>query len=162
MARLIRNLFSLRQCKCLFVSVLLVCAVMVLVALKLHPDLVKAPFYHEITNNAPTQDGKTQTSSSKETVDQQAVDSDWTDSVQFLPHTEPTVTTTAGAQAIKGYKAFATQNLEDIVNSGPIYYHQKVPNYIPASPIARGNIVIFSISPSSISCLNLFKVICLA
>lgn len=138
MARLLRNIFSLRQCKCLFVSVLLVCAVMVLVALKLHPDLVKAPFYHEISNNALTSGGKTQTSPNKERVDQQAGDSDWTDSVQFLPHTEPIVTSTGG-QAIKGYKAFATQNLENVVNSGPIFYHQKVPSYYPASPIARGD-----------------------
>lgn len=138
MARLLRNIFSLRQCKCLFVSVLLVCAVMVLVALKLHPDLVKAPFYHEISNNALTSGGKTQTSPNKERVDQQAGDSDWTDSVQFLPHTEPIVTSTGG-QAIKGYKAFATQNFENVVNSGPIFYHQKVPSYYPASPIARGD-----------------------
>lgn len=142
MARLLRNIFSLRQCKCLFVSVLLVCAVMVLVALKLHPDLVKAPFYHEISNNALTSGGKTQTSPNKERVDQQAGDSDWTDSVQFLPHTEPIVTSTGG-QAIKGYKAFATQNLENVVNSGPIFYHQKVPSYYPASPIARGKGVFF-------------------
>ncbi|XP_046632739.1 hexosaminidase D-like isoform X2 [Daphnia pulicaria] len=142
MARLIRNLFSLRQCKCLFVSVLLVCAVMVLVALKLHPDLVKAPFYHDVSSNALTSRGKSETPSSKETGDLQSSngDSDWTDSVQFLPHTESSVISTDGGQPVKNYQAFATQNLESIINSGPIYYHQKVPNYIPDSPVARGDI----------------------
>ena len=141
MARFIRNLFSLRQCKCLFVSVLLVCAVMVLVALKLHPDLVKAPFYHEVSSSALTSKGKSQIpSSSKETGDVQSPngDSDWTDNVQFLPHTDSAVMSTAGSQPVKNYDAFATQNLENIVNSGPIYYHQKVPNYIPDNPVARG------------------------
>jgi hypothetical protein len=113
---------------------------MVLVALKLHPDLVKAPFYHEVSSNALTSRGKSETTSSKETGDLQSSngDSDWTDSVQFLPHTESSVISTDGGQPVKNYQAFATQNLESIINSGPIYYHQKVPNYIPDSPVARG------------------------
>jgi hypothetical protein len=113
---------------------------MVLVALKLHPDLVKAPFSHEVSNSALTSRGKSQISSSKEAADLQSSngDSDWTDSVQFLPHTESTVMSTAEGQPIKNYEAFATQNLESIINSGPIYYHQKVPNHLPDNPVPRG------------------------
>jgi hypothetical protein len=113
---------------------------MVLVALKLHPDLVKAPFYHDVSSSALISREKSQTPSSKETGDLQSFngDSDWTDSVQFLPHTESSMISTGGGHPVKNYQAFATQNLESIINSGPIYYHQKVPNYIPESPVARG------------------------
>lgn len=136
MPRLLRNPFSLRQCKCLFVSVLLVCAVMVLVALKLHPELVKAPFHYD--SNSLTSGGKTRISIRETSADQSSNgDGEWTDSVQFLPHTESTPGS-AGDQTNKGSQTIAPQHLESIIKAGPIYYHQKVPGYVPDNTVARG------------------------
>lgn len=139
MARLIRNPFSLRQCKCLFVSVLLVCAVMVLVALKLHPELVKASFHLEASSNSLVRE-KSQ-NSNKYVADQPSDgDTEWTDSVQFLPHTDSPATRPDGDQSVvKGNEALVTQDLEKIINSGPIYYHNKVPSYVPDGSAVRGN-----------------------
>lgn len=139
MPRLIRNPFSLRQCKCLFVSVLLVCAVMVLVALKFHPELVKAPFHLDASLN------REQRENSDQQLSADAGEAEWTESVRFLPHTDPPVTRPPGAEQsiIKGYdEALDTnKNLESIINAGPIYYHNKVPSYVPdGSAAIRGEL----------------------
>lgn len=144
MARLIRNPFSLRQCKCLFVSVLLVCAVMVLVALKFHPELVKASFHLDASSNSLTSRGKSRISDGKNldrgNSDQSSDgETEWTESVQFLPHTDPPITKLPGEQSdIKRYGVVDTKNLESIINAGPIYYHNKVPSYVPDGSAARG------------------------
>lgn len=140
MPRFIRNPFSLRQCKCLFVSVLLVCAVMVLVALKFHPELVKASLYLEASSNTIPTSRKARISAGKDITEQNANgETDWTESIQFLPHTETTAANTDSLQSDKGYESSAPQNLESIINAGPIYYHNKVPNYVPDVSAARGN-----------------------
>jgi hypothetical protein len=113
---------------------------MVLVALKLHPELVKASFHYDSSSNSLTTGGKTRISTNREAGGDQSSnrDSEWTDSVQFLPHTE--TTSSAVDQKNKGSKTLAPQNLESIINAGPIYYHQKVPSYVPDNSVARGNV----------------------
>ena len=123
MARHFFNPFSLRQCKCLFISVLLVSAVVVLVALKWHPELVRVPTHPESSNDG-------QLESDQETQ--------WTESVQFLPHTESPKSSEKPV-VHSDDKTQQQQLLKKVLDSGPIYYPNQVPNNSPNSPMLRGN-----------------------
>lgn len=112
---------------------------MALVALKWHPELVKAPLRLDASqSNSLTAGGKSDTSDHP--VDGET---EWTESVQFLPHTD-SPNAKSNVEPLSSDKSNSkTQQLKNIVNGGPIFYQNKGPNYSPYSPVSRGKVYFF-------------------
>lgn len=141
--------FSLRHCKCLFVSVILICTVMVLAAFKFRPELVKSPSAHSrdhpralnSVGHDPNLSNEEQPSGRSRADQSQAGLG-----VQFLPRTEPPPANQPDEESIiRGLRTPPAQNLDKVVNGDPIFYQNG--HKVPEANQYRGNI-------SSIVCMT--------
>lgn len=121
---------SLRHCKCLFASALVVCAVTALVAYKFKPS-----------GNLPEPRALTSSVSHEEEVKFTP------DSIQFLAPTDTPHDAGRDEEEVLGKsKKTAVEAAEKVINSGPIFYNNKdsIPNYdlMPAAA-PRGDFYLF-------------------
>lgn len=123
---------SLRHCKCLFVSILVVCTLTVLVAFKFRPELVKTPSHPRALNSIGQDLSSEDALSNKNQAEQNKA----SPGVQFLPRTESEPANQPDEESlIRGQRTPLVQNLDQVVNGEPIFYQ----NNLKVPDIHRGN-----------------------
>ena len=123
--RFLRNQLALRHCKCLFVSALFVCAVMGFVSLRMQPDSLVKGHQAESSRKALSLHSNHHEKVSSDEMDGKHT-KQITHNVEFLPPTE-SQTESVDTDIINGKKRTSKVPLAKIINNGPIFYHDKVP-----------------------------------